>query len=184
MRRSRTGWPSRRGTQQDGSCRRQGAQRHDAHHSGYATVLYRWHPLYGQSLRVLKRMRDSRGEHIFCELPDSTICSLPEWVFSPECATFSVGPPLICTAALLELRDLLTAWHLSTDCVKPSGEETPPEVVRDSTFQAAGFTAEPTTRRCAEDDHTGLPTTGAVSRARGASNRGSPGKQPTRRRRR
>lgn len=157
---------------------------HDAHHSEMATVHYRWHPLHGQSLRVFRRMRDHHGEHIFCELPDSTICSLPAWVFSPDCASFSVGPPLICTAALLELRNLLNAWHSSTDCVKPSMEETPREVVRDSTCEAAGLTAEPTTRRCPEDGHTGFQTAGAVARARGTSGRGSPGKQPAGRRRR
>lgn len=128
-------------------------------------------------------MTDRRGEHIFCELPDSTICSLPAWVFSPDCAGFSEGPPLICAAALIELRDLLNAWHSSTDCVNPSGEETPREVMRDSTCQATGLTAKPTAGRCPEDGHTGLQTAGAFSRARGASNRGGPSKQATRRRR-
>jgi len=128
-------------------------------------------------------MKDRHGEHIFCELPDRTICSLPSWMFSPDCASFSVGSPVICTAALLELRDVLNAWHLSTDCVKPSMEETPREVVRDATFEAAGPTAEPTARRYPEDGHTGFRTAGAVARARGTSNRGGPGKQSTGRRR-
>jgi len=129
-------------------------------------------------------MRDRHGEHIFCELPDSTICSLPAWVFSSDCASFSVGPPLICTAALLELRNLLNAWHSPTVCVKPSMEETPREVVRDSICEAAGLTAEPTARRCPEDGHTGLQTAGAVARARGTFSRGGAGKQPAGRRRR
>ena len=111
-------------------------------------MYYRWHPLYGQSLRVWRRMKNRHGEHIFCELPNSTICSLPAWVFSPDCASFSVGPPLICEAALIELRDVLSAWHSSTDCDKPSMEETHREVLCDSTCEAAGPTVEPTARRC------------------------------------
>ena len=150
-----------------------------------AIVHYRWHPLCGQLLRVLRRMTDRHGEHVFCELPDGTICSLPAWVFSPDCASFSVGPPLICTAALIELRNVLNAWHSSADCVKPSMEETPREVVRDSTCEAAGLTDEPTARRCQEGGHTGCQTAGAVARARGTSSRGGPVKQlATRRRRR
>ncbi len=148
------------------------------------TVHYRWHPLYGQSLRVFRRMRDRHGEHVFCELPDSTICSVPAWVFSPDCASFSVGAALICTSALLELRHLLNAWRASTDCVKPSMEETPREVVRDSTCEAAGPAAEPTTGRRPEDGHAGFQTTGAVARPDGTSGSGSPGKPPEARRRR
>ena len=129
-------------------------------------------------------MRNRHGEHIFCELRDRTICSLPAWMFSPNCASFSVGTPLICAAALLELRDVLNAWHSSTDRVKSSMEETPREVVCDATFEAAGLTAEPTARRYPEDGHTRVQTAGAVARARGTSNRGGPGKQPTGRRRR
>jgi hypothetical protein len=92
-----------------------------------ATVYYRWHPLYGQSLRAWRRMKDRHGEHVFCELPNSTICSLPAWVFSPDCASFLIGTPQICAEALIELRDVLSAWQAPTDCYKPPLEETPRE---------------------------------------------------------
>ena len=143
-----------------------------------ATVYYRWHPLYGQSLRVWRRMKNRHGEHMFCELPNGTICSLPAWVFSPDCASFSVGPPLACAAALVELRDLLSAWQSSTDCGKPSMEESPREVGCDSPSEAAGLTVEPVAHRCPEDSYPGRQTAGVGSGARGTPDRGGPGKPP------
>jgi len=58
---------------------------------------------------VRKHMKNRRGEHIFCELPDGTVCSLPMWMFSPDCTRFSLGRPVISVVALPELRDVLTA---------------------------------------------------------------------------
>src|ERR1035438_8797337 len=49
------------------------SQSHNAHHFGQieiVTVYYRWHPLYGQSLRVQGRKRFPDGEVVFggCKL--------------------------------------------------------------------------------------------------------------------
>jgi hypothetical protein len=51
--------------------------KHNAHRFETVTVYYRWHPLFGQSLRVHRRMKTRNGEQIFCQLPDSTLCALP-----------------------------------------------------------------------------------------------------------
>ena len=84
------------------------------------TIYYRWHPLFGRSLRVCKRENKRRGEYIFCQLPDGTISALPTWMFSPECAEFSLSSPLISVEALLQLRDVLDALQVSSGCDKAS----------------------------------------------------------------
>jgi len=87
-------------------------QSHNAHHFGKSeivTVYYRWHPLYGQSLPVHKRRRFPYGEVVFVQTEGGATCALPAWMLSATCAGFIVGPPLIATSALRELRDLLSA---------------------------------------------------------------------------
>lgn len=91
------------------------------------TVHYRWHPLFGQVLPVHKRMKDRHGEHIFVELADETICSLPAWMFSPECAIFSVSSPLVAVDALTSLREFLSSLQCPNDCAKSSVNPTPKE---------------------------------------------------------
>jgi hypothetical protein len=39
-------------------------------------------------------------------------------MFSPECAQFSLGSPLIAVEALLQLRDVLDALQVPSDCDK------------------------------------------------------------------
>ena len=95
---------------------------HNAYVLETVTVRYRWHPLFGQALRVLKRERDrhGHGEYLFCELPDRISRSLPAWMFSSECTAFSVGPPAIAIEALSDLRDLLSSLQKSSPCDKAS----------------------------------------------------------------
>src|SRR5207237_1367504 len=97
---------------------------HNAYVLETVTVRYRWHPLFGQALRVLKRERDrhGHGEYLFCELPDRTSRSLPAWMFSSECTAFSVGPPAIAIEALSDLRDLLSSLQKSSPCDKASAD--------------------------------------------------------------
>ena len=108
-------------------------QLHNAHHFETATVYYRWHPLFHQTLRVHKRMKDRHGEHIFCELPDGTICSLPSWMFRPESMHFSLGSPLISVEALAALRDLIEALRTPASCDMASLSQPPKEGVDEAT---------------------------------------------------
>ena len=96
------------------------SQSHNAYVPEIVTVYYKWHPLFGQSLRVVRRTRDRLGEHLFCELPDRTACFLPPWMFSAECAQFSLGKPAIAIEALSELRNLLSSLQKCSSCDKAS----------------------------------------------------------------
>lgn len=108
-------------------------------------VYYRWHPLCGQTLPVYRRMKDRHGEHIFCQLPDNSICSLPAWMFNPECLHFTLGPPLIAVAALEELREVLNMVGMAA-CDKDLGKPSR-EAIHEATAQAVAPAAESLTNQ-------------------------------------
>src|SRR5437764_14831335 len=95
---------------------------HNAYVLETVTVRYRWHPLFGQALCVVKRESDrhGHGEYLFCELPDRTSRSLPAWMFSSERNAFSVGPPAMAIAELSALCELLSRLQRSRTCSKVS----------------------------------------------------------------
>src|SRR3954471_10637815 len=112
----RTGLPFRPAPPRDEFFLRPSNQPHNAHDFETATVYYRWHPLFRRTLRVHKRMKDRHGEHIFCELPDGTVCSLPSWMFAPECAQLALGPPVVSVEALATLRDFIGILQARSQC--------------------------------------------------------------------
>src|ERR1035438_1971494 len=106
------------------------SQSHNAHHFGQieiVTVYYRWHPLYGQSLRVQGRKRFPDGEVVFVQLGSGGASALPAWMLHAACAAFDLGPPLVATGALLQLRELLNALPSRPQCDKPSLKRPPKE---------------------------------------------------------
>ena len=100
---------------------------HNAYVLETATVHYRWHPLFGQSVRVIKRRKLWHEEYLTCELEDHTLRSLPSWMFNPECAQFSLGRPMAAVAALSELRDLLDSLQNPPQYGKASLKPLPEE---------------------------------------------------------
>lgn len=156
---------------------------HNAYVLETVTVCYRWHPLFGQALRVLKRERDRRGhgEYLFCELPDRTSRSLPAWMFSSECTTFSVGPPAIAIEALSELRDLLNSLQKSDSCdtaptTSPLSQEAKREI-------APEVRSSPTESNAARS-HPGGTSSGPAERTRPRSGRAARKRRRSRRARR
>ncbi len=98
-------------------CRFQSRQKHNAHGTEVITVQYRFHPLYGQSLRVQRRVKFPRGEHLFCELPDGTIGAFPSWMADvAKSSAIVIGVPLTSVAALSELRTVLDSLHSNSPC--------------------------------------------------------------------
>src|SRR5215831_16431890 len=130
------------------------------------------------SLRVVRRMKYRHGEHLICERPDRSLCSVPRWMFDPECATFSLGQPAVAIEALHELRDLLTSLQNASSCDKasvrsPSQEDKHeiPSAVRQPATESsiarpcAGGTFSERTARA-------HPRSGRVARQRSRSKRG------------
>jgi hypothetical protein len=83
-------------------------QSHSAHEIKRVTIWYRWHPFYGQTVRMLRARNKDGDQCIRCELPDGTTATIPAWMTDAEtCAQMSAGEPAIGLAALVELRSFL-----------------------------------------------------------------------------
>ena len=67
-----------------------------------------------------RRQRFPYGEQVFVQLEGGATCLVPAWIVSATGATFVIGPPLIATDALRELRDLLSALPSGPECAKAS----------------------------------------------------------------
>jgi len=88
-------------------------------------------------------MKDRHGEHIFCELPNGTVCSLPAWMFRPESTQFALGPPLISVDALTALRDLIEVLQSPQPCGRASLNQSPKEGVNEATSNATQQAVQP-----------------------------------------
>src|SRR6266851_3840782 len=113
-----------------------GSASHNSHIFETVTVYYRWHPLFGQSLRVYERKKERTGERTVCKLGDDSNLAIPSWMLNPECAQCSLGPPQISVEALMQLRHLLSALQLTPACDKPSLKFTHKEGVDEANGQS------------------------------------------------
>ena len=74
------------------------------------TVHYRWHPLHGRTLRVLRFQPGKSGVQIFYEHEDGPRGAIPEWMTdSAACSMMALGCPVVAIEALLQLVELLEA---------------------------------------------------------------------------
>jgi hypothetical protein len=84
------------------------SERHSAYGFRFATIAYRWHPLFGRTFQVSPFRR---GKELTCistdERPD--LCrELPNWMFDQGyCAGMTLGPPEISIEGLNELAVVL-----------------------------------------------------------------------------
>jgi hypothetical protein len=104
---------------QDTSGALQPAESHYAQQSKCAKTVvlhYRWHPLCGLTLRVVRQQKYADRVYLVCEDPFGTSCSFPGWMCNPECSGFSLGTPQISVEALLELRHLLDSLQVASTC--------------------------------------------------------------------
>src|SRR6266851_9643128 len=86
-------------------------QSHNAHEIKRVTIWYRWHPFYGQAVRMLRARNKDGDQCLRCELPDGTTASIPAWMMDADvCAQMSAGEPAISLAALAQLRSFLDTW--------------------------------------------------------------------------
>src|SRR5580658_2030123 len=110
------------------SCRCPSAPKHNAHSPKTVRIQYRWHPLFGQDLKLHRTARFPRGEYVFCELPNGTIAGLPAWMTDPgTCASIEVGQVIASAEALIELRSLMDRVMSSAGALvpTPSGRRRP-----------------------------------------------------------
>src|SRR5437879_3623544 len=92
------------------------------------TVNYRWHPLFGQKLRVLSHAKISAGNEIVCQRSDGSRAVLPLWMLNPKCAEFALGHRM---EALVELRRFLTFVQSRAACGQAFVKDDPPQGIDD-----------------------------------------------------
>ena len=85
---------------------------HSAHIGQTAVVHYRWHPLFGQSVRRFYSERRASGELVHIEVEPGIVVAVPSWMLDPViCAGMGIGEPRVNLAALFELQNLLTSQN-------------------------------------------------------------------------
>ena len=85
-----------------------GIKRDSAYRCEFAVVEYRWHPLHGKRLLVIRRTGRRGSEVLHVETRRGIAKELPAWMFDrATCSTMSLGPPQDSIEALLELREIL-----------------------------------------------------------------------------
>jgi hypothetical protein len=71
-------------------------------------IHYRWHPYFGRTLPVTRRVSRNGCDYVNCELPDGTVGAVPTWMTDPEvCSLHTLGPGQVTLEALTELRNLI-----------------------------------------------------------------------------
>ena len=134
----------RRARLADGSYRSHTSQKHNAHEPEVIKIHYPFHPLFGQILRVQRRMKSPKREYLFCELPDGTVGGFPSWVAdASRNAGFVVGSPMTSVMALAELRALLDHLHSDSQRGKASLKEMRTDAANDPEKDANNDPDEP-----------------------------------------
>ena len=154
-------------------CKPAGRQ-HNAHES--VTVHYKWHPFHGQTLLVVRRQKQNRGDLLFCELANGDVVGVPAWMTEPCCARYRIGRPLISAEALETLYRLLTTVLGGPSSVVDNRPIQ--EVGHETTNTACGVATQAAAGRYPRADDS--PATGIVAGAdESASASGAPDQQPS-----
>src|SRR6516164_6587893 len=148
--------------------RPKGSPSHNAHLFEIVTVYYRWHPLFGQSLRVCRRRWQN---NTVCQLSDDTALCIPSWMLSPECARLSLGPPQISVDALMQLRHLLSSLQLTPACDKPSLDTNPRGGVNEAKQQADRSAVQSVTAECSSLNDVSRQAKGTQTGTHGVADR-------------
>jgi hypothetical protein len=84
-------------------------------------VHYRWHPYFGQKVRIRQVQERADGRYVRVQDPGGIVVLMASWMLDPLlCAAMTVGPPRVDYATLIELGKLLIDARLN----KVSSEET------------------------------------------------------------
>ena len=91
------------------SSHRFSSERHSAYRLGTVVIEYKWHPMYGQRVPVMRRVRSGGKEFVHVELRAGIWREVPVWMTEAStCEPHSLGPPQVSVGALNELRALLS----------------------------------------------------------------------------
>jgi len=86
--------------------------RHSAYRFRFATIAYRWHPLFGRKLQVSPFRRGKELTCIYTNERPGLCRELPNWMFDESyCAGMTLGPPEINIEGLNELASILASFE-------------------------------------------------------------------------
>lgn len=83
---------------------------HSTYPLGRARVAYPWHPLHGRSFSIGQREIRDGADLLLVAERHGLLRELPAWMCDEAtCAAMTLGPPMVCTAALSELAYVLAS---------------------------------------------------------------------------
>jgi hypothetical protein len=95
---------------------------HSAHVGDEREVHYRWHPYFGQKIRIRRVEERATGRFLKVEGPSGIVVSMPGWMVDLViCAQLSVGGPQVDVAALSDLKRLVTSAAVSPNSQRDDG---------------------------------------------------------------
>ena len=84
-------------------------------------IAYRWHPLHGQRLPVVRRRGRKGTKVVDVQIRQGVSRELPAWMTDEAaCAAMSLGPPRVSVAALIDLRAVLSLSSTTSSLVESS----------------------------------------------------------------
>jgi len=102
-----------------------GTYRHTTHLSSIFQVCYPYHPFFGQTVKLVRRIRRQTSDSVIIKLPDGLEIAIPFWMLDPLACNEvkDADAPFVSTNALLALDELLKSSGLLLP--KPSSTSGP-----------------------------------------------------------
>jgi hypothetical protein len=87
-----------------------GNDRHSTHKTAKGKVAYRWHPLFGKKVPVIRRTLVEGKEYVHIEMRGNFSRELPSWMLDDAiCSRMDTGAPRLSIDGLRELAEVLRA---------------------------------------------------------------------------
>ena len=128
----------------------EGAKRHSTYRSQFVVIEYRWHPLHGQRLRLVRGTGHRGRDSVHVEVGAGLSSELPAWMCSAStCSSMPLGSAAVSIAALNELLTVLTGLLPNQSRHRTMGLSSIEEAANATTVKhiAPAAHAEPATRK-------------------------------------
>jgi hypothetical protein len=119
-----------------------GNDRHSTQQTAKARVAYRWHPLFGKTVLVVRRTQVEGKEYVHVETRDKFSRELPSWMLNDAiCSSMDTGSPRLSIDGLVGLAEVVRADLVATTnaAKAKSGHEEGSNYSTDSKARAAAL---------------------------------------------
>ncbi len=105
--------------------------RHSTYEFSKTRIAYRWHPLCGKRVLILRRVQVDGREYAHLDRRDKFSREVPAWMLDGKvCARMDLGSPQVSIAGLLELSEILRTDLVAVD--GPTGARSADEELHQS----------------------------------------------------